>query len=94
MGIYFTSCTKNIDFMKNIVSKIIIFTLLFTTVHTLHSSQLSFYEIKPYYDAGDFNNLRRLLKQKMDDILSGEISLSIEKLNLFFSTKPPKLAPG
>ena len=47
-------------------------------VNFLFSSGLSFYDIKPYYDNGDFSNLRVFLHQKEDDILSGKRSLEEE----------------
>ena len=47
-------------------------------VNFLFSSGLSFYDIKPYYDNGDFSNLRVYLHQKEDEILSGQRSLEEE----------------
>ena len=47
-------------------------------VNFLFSSGLSFYDIKPYYDNGDFSNLRVYLHQKEDEILSGKRSLEEE----------------
>ena len=47
-------------------------------VNFLFSSGLSFYDIKPYYDNGDFSNLRVFLHQKEDEILSGKRSLEEE----------------
>ena len=63
--------------MKNI-HKIIIFNILFSTVNFLFSSGVDFYDIKPYYDNGDFSNLRVYLHQKEDEILSGKRSLDEE----------------
>ena len=56
--------------MKNI-HKLIIFNILCSTVNFLFSSGISFYDIKPYYDNGDFSNLRVYLHQKEDEILRG-----------------------
>ena len=53
-------------------------TFFFTMVAPLYSSSISFNEIKPYYDDGDFINLRKLLHQKRDNILSGKISPDTE----------------
>ena len=47
-------------------------------VNFLFSSGISFYDIKPYYDNGDFSNLRVYLHQKEDEILSGKRSLEEE----------------
>ena len=63
--------------MKNI-HKLIIFNILCSTVNFLFSSGIDFYDIKPYYDNGDFSNLRVYLHQKEDEILSGKRSLEEE----------------
>ena len=63
--------------MKNI-HKLIIFNILCSTVNFLFSSGIDFYDIKPYYDNGDFSNLRVFLHQKEDEILSGKRSLEEE----------------
>ncbi len=63
--------------MKNI-HKLIIFNILCSTVNILFSSGISFYDIKSYYDNGDFSNLRIYLHQKEDEILSGRRSLEEE----------------
>jgi len=63
--------------MKNI-HKFILFNILCSTVNFLFSSGISFYDIKPYYDNGDFSNLRFFLHQKEDEILSGKRSLDEE----------------
>ena len=47
-------------------------------VNFLFSSGIDFYDIKPYYDNGDFSNLRVFLHQKEDEILSGKRSLEEE----------------
>jgi len=54
--------------MKNI-HKIIIFNILFSMVNFLFSSEDLFYDIKDYYDNGDFIGLREFLQQKKDEIL-------------------------
>ena len=63
--------------MKNI-HKLIIFNILCSTVNFLFSSRIDYYDIKPYYDNGDFSNLRVYLHQKEDEILSGKRSLEEE----------------
>ena len=63
--------------MKNI-HKLIILNILCSTVNFLFSSGIDFYDIKPYYDNGDFSNLRVYLHQKEDEILSGKRSLEEE----------------
>jgi len=63
--------------MKNIY-KLIIFNILCSTVNFLFSSGIDYYDIKPYYDNGDFSNLRVYLHQKEDEILSGKRSLEEE----------------
>jgi len=63
--------------MKNI-HKFILFNILCSIVNFLFASGISFYDIKPYYDNGDFSNLRFFLHQKEDEILSGKRSLDEE----------------
>ena len=63
--------------MKNVYLAII-FSILFSSVNFLYSTEISFYDIKELYDIGDFSNLRLFLHQKEDDILSGRRSIKEE----------------
>ena len=54
-------------------------------INFLYSSGISFYDIKPYYDNGDFISLRQLLHQKKDDLLSGKRTLEEEYQLLYIN---------
>ena len=71
--------------MKKAINKLILFNILFSTISLLYSSGISFYDIKPYYDNGDFINLRKLLHQKKDNILFGKRTLEEEYQLLYIN---------